>query len=101
MVPLGDTNVASETTDASSGSPARRFTGAARGAGCFRPPPEAMMRSGALGLEHDVRDRVDLPDGRDVLVQALGTGSFAMRMRHVEEQRAFDLDRNGRVVEII
>jgi len=55
----------------------------------------------ASRIEGDPRQRVNLPYGRHVGSQRRGPGPASLRMTHIEEQRPFQLERNGRVVEIV
>src|SRR6266481_2117664 len=52
-------------------------------------------------LQCNIGDRVNFPDHWHVVVQAGGPGTSTVRMTHVEEQRALDLDGYRRIVEII
>src|SRR6266446_5279234 len=44
---------------------------------------------------------MNLPDHRHVVMQAGGSRTSTVRMAHVKEQRALDLDGNWRIIEVV
>lgn len=44
---------------------------------------------------------MDLPDGRNVRAQVLGTGMATLGVGNIKEQRTLDFDRDGRSVKMI
>src|SRR6516162_509791 len=55
----------------------------------------------ASRLEHDIRDRVNLPNDRHVIVKAGRPRTSTVCMAHVEEQRTFNPDRDGGIIKVI
>ena len=54
-----------------------------------------------LRFEDDLRYGMNLPDRRHVGVQAGWPRRATVRVAHVEKQRAFDLNRDRRIIEIV